>query len=490
MQDTKVNWQDNVKSIFKPKKVQEIDEHFSKHNKLDKKLSIFEIIGIGIGMIVGAGVFILTGIAASVHAGPAITLSFLLSALICICAGLCYAEFASIVSSSGSSYTYTYLSFGEFPAYMVGLISVTGYFFGAVSVSEGWSGYFVDLMCDFNINFSEKFIHPFGYKYVANGISCNSLFNIPAFIISILSSLILYRGVKFSSIATSIAVIIKLVVLTTFICIGVFYINYDNWTPYIPKNTGEFGKYGFSGIIAGVSMVFLSFNGLDAVCTSAQEIKNPKKNIPIGIIATIIIVTILYISLSAVLTGLVSYTKLGVPQSLSLAVTAIGIPWLNFFIKIGAIMGLTSVVLVSQYTIIRMLLVIADDGLLPKFFAKVHKKYKTPHRLTLLVGILMGLMAGFTDLEDIIKFSSFFILISLITVCISSIKFRYKNSSDVKQGFKCPFMPITPMIAILLSIFIIISSYTLKIYIYSLLIFTILAFFYFAIKINSFKKHL
>lgn len=477
MESIKAIWKNNFKSLFEKKSVHEINLKASEHNKLKKSLSLFQIISLGIGVIVGAGIFVLTGIAAGAHAGPAITLSFALSGIICICAGLCYAEFSSILHASGSSYSYTYITFGRFPAWIIGSFSAIGYFLGAVSVAVGWSGYFSDILNNFNLELPEKFILSTGTEYNITGKISYAIFDIPAFAISFISMLILYRGVALSSIITSFSVIIKLLVLLCFVSIGVFYIDINNWIPYIPQNTGKFGEYGVSGIITGVSMVFLAFNGFDSICTSAQEVKNPRKNIPLGIIITIIIVTIIYVITSAVMTGLVFYKELNVPQALAVAVDKIGLPWLNYVVKFGAVAGLSSVIIVSQYTVIRMLLVMAEDKLLPNIFTQVHSKNKTPHIITLVIGLSMSFIAATTNLQNIVKLSSFFILLTLITICISAIVMRY-SKPELNRGFYCPLMPVTPVVAILLSIYIL-SSYPIQIYINACMVLIILTFLYF-----------
>ena len=477
MENKKAILKNNFKSLFKKKSVKQINLKVSQNNKLKKNLSLLQIISLGIGVIVGAGIFVLTGIASSMHTGPAITLSFALSGIICICAGLCYAEFASMLKTSGSSYSYIYVTFGRFPAWIIGSISAIGYFLGAVSVAAGWSGYFTDILNSFGLTIPQKLTLPTGTEYAIDNKNFYSYLDLPAFTISFISALILYRGIKLSSIVTSISVVIKLLVLLCFICIGVFYIDINNWIPYIPKNEGEFGKYGISGIIAGVSMVFLAFNGFDSICTSAQEVKNPRKNIPLGIIITIIIVTIIYILTSAIMTGLISYKQLNVPQAMALAVHNIGLPWLNYIIKFGAIAGLSSVIIVSQYTVIRMLLIMAEDKLLPNIFTKIHSRNKIPHIITLAIGILMSVLAATTDLHNIVKLSGLFILMTVISICLATIVKRYTNPKLIR-GFYCPFMPITPIIAIILSLYII-YSYPIQIYLNAIIILIILVSVYF-----------
>ena len=477
MENKKAILKNNFKGLFKKKSVKQINLKVLQNNKLKKSLSLLQIVSLGIGVIVGAGIFVLTGIASSMHAGPAITLSFALSGVVCICAGLCYAEFASMLKTSGSSYSYTYVTFGRFPAWIIGSASAIGYFLGAVSVAVGWSGYFTDILNNFDLTISQKLTSSTGTKYMQDNKYFYSYLNLPAFAISLISALILYRGITLSSIITTISVIIKLSVLFCFISIGIFYIDVNNWIPYIPENQGEFGKYGYSGIIAGVSMVFLAFNGFDSICTSAQEVKNPRKNIPLGIIITIILVTIIYIATSAVMTGLISFKQLDAPEALALAANNMGLPWLNYMIKFGAIVGLSSVVIVSQYTVTRMLLSMSEDRLLPNIFTKIHSKNQIPHIITMIVGVSMAILAATTNLHNVVKLSSFFIIITVISICLATIVMRYTKPKLIR-GFYCPLMPIPPIIAIVLSLYIL-YSYPIQIYLNAGIILTILALLYF-----------
>ena len=476
-------WRNNIKILFEKKSIQQINLESLKDNRLKKSLSLLQIILFGIGVIVGSGIFVLTGIASGLHAGPAITISFAISGFICICAGFCYAEFSSMLNTSGSSYSYTYITFGRLPAWIIGSISSIGYFLGAVSVVVGWSRYFNDVLTMFSLEIPKKFALTTGTQYMSDGKICQALFDLPAFVISSISTFILYKSTILSSIITSLSVFTKLFVLLCFCLIGVFYIDVNNWIPYIPTNTGNFGEYGISGIVSGISIVFLAFNGFDSICTSAQEVKNPQKNVPLGIMITIIIVTTIYIIISAVMTGLVSYTKLGVPHGLAIAVDKIGLPYFNYIIKMGALTGLSSVIIVSQYTVIRMLMVMAKDKLLPKILTKIHGRNKTPHIITLIIGISMSFISATITLENIVRLSSFFILSTLITVCMSSIITRYKNPT-LNLSFKCPFMPVTPSVAILLSLYIL-FSYPLQVFINAGLVIGILIILFFIQRLCS-----
>ena len=419
--------------------------------RLIRTMGPFQLILFGIGAIIGGGVFVLTGTAAFYHTGPAIVLSFIFSGIICICAGLCYAEFASIIPVSGSSYTYSYMILGELPAWLIGCSVILSYFLSAASVANGWSTYFIGLIDYFNIPFPERLAHVTGFLYQSStGIMHQAYFNVPAFSISFITMLILLRGTHGSSIINAVIVFIKMLVLLLFIVIGSTKINFSNWVPFIPKNTGKFGEYGFSGITTGVSIVFLAFNGFDSVCTAAQETKNPKRNLPIGIIGAIIIATFTYVLISIVLTGVINYKDLNTSQPFADAAQKIDIPIFLAFIKFGSVIAIASVILVHQYAIVRMIYTISQDGLLPAVLKKIHNKFHTPYIATIIIGILIGLVAATIELKEIVKLSTFFMLLVIVIICFSVIYLRYKQPK-LKRYFKCPLVPWIPMTAILFS---------------------------------------
>ena len=470
----------SFKKFFRKKSFDELKREATSSKGLVRSLGAFQLILLGVGAIIGGGIFVFTGTAAYHHAGPAIILSFALSGFVCICAGLCYAEFASVIPVSGSSYTYAYAILGEFPAWLVGCSMIFAYFLAAASVANGWSSYFVGLLEHYGVHLPEKFIYITGHEIIgANGEVEYALFNLPAFCISILTMLVLYRGTKESSIINAIVVFIKMAILIAFILIGILKIDVNNWTPFIPENTGKFGEYGISGVIAGISIVFLAFNGFDSVCTAAQETKNPQKNLPIGIIGATLITTITYIFVGAVLTGVVNYKDLNTSQPIAVAVSKMGVPAFLVFVKLGAVAAITSVILVNQYVIIRMIYSIAGDGLLPSIFKKIHKKYHTPHLTTLFVGLSLGFVAASFTLEKILKLSTFFILLTIIAVCFGTIYLRYKQP-NLRRNFRCPFVPWVPLVAILLGIQILFSypSSTVFSVAVCLVIFTIYYFLY------------
>ena len=441
----------NLRKLFRKKSIESLAKEANASTGLVRSLGAFQLILLGVGAIIGGGVFVLTGVAAFNHAGPAVMLTFALSGIVCICAGLCYAEFASAIPVSGSSYTYAYATLGEFPAWLIGCAMILAYFLAASSVANGWSSYFVGLLTHYGVYFPEKLAHVTGHEFTnANGEIEYALFNLPAFCISILMMLVLSRGTHESSIVNTVVVFIKMAILLIFIIVGLPKIDIANWTPFIPKNTGVPGEYGISGIVAGASILFLSFNGFDSVCTAAQETKNPQKNLPIGIIGSLLIATVTYVLVGAVLTGVVNYRDLNTAQPIAIAAGNMGMPMFVLFVKFGAVAAITSVVLVHQYAIVRMIYAISEDGLLPKVFKTIHKKYRTPYFTTMLVGLLMGVVSSTMPLEKIVKLSTFFILLTIIAVCFSTIYLRYKQP-NLPRSFRCPFVPWVPMVAILLA---------------------------------------
>lgn len=441
----------SFKEIFRKKTIDVLKKEADVPTKLIRTMGPFQLILFGVGAIIGGGVFVLTGTAAFHYTGPAIVLSFILSGIVCICAGLCYAEFASIIPVSGSSYTYSYMTLGELPAWLIGCSVILSYFLSAASVANGWSSYFIGLADYFDIYFPKKFAYVTGFFYYSpTGTIHQAYFNLPAFLISFITMLILVRGTYGSSIVNAVIVFIKMLVLLLFIIIGSTKIDFSNWIPFIPQNTGKFGEYGFSGVIAGVSIVFLAFNGFDSVCTAAQETKNPKRNLPIGIIGSILIATLTYVLVSMVLTGVINYKDLNTSQPFADAAQKMNIPIFLVFVKFGAVIAIASVILIHQYAIVRMIYTISQDGLLPPVLKKTHNKFHTPYVATIIIGILIGLVAATIELKEIVKLSTFFILLTIIIICFSVIYLRYKKPR-LKRKFKCPLVPWIPMIAILFS---------------------------------------
>ena len=434
--------------LFKKKDITAIlSESENQNGGLKRHLTTFNIIALGIGAIVGTGIFVITGQAAAAYAGPALTISFLISALGCIMAALCYAEFAAMMPVAGSVYSYSYATMGEIQAWFIGWVLVLEYLFACSSVAVGWSGYMTNLLHGWGMDLPAQlsnatFDHVNG-KWIATG----SIINFPAvFIIAIITAFLL-GGIKQSALINNIIVVIKVGVILLFIGFGLSYIDVGNWHPYIPENAGAYGKFGWSGILRGAGVVFYAYLGFDALSTTAQEAKNPQKDMPRGILASLLICTVLYVAVTAVLTGIVNYKDLHVAAPIALAIdrAGAGLAWLSPFVKIGAIAGLSSVILVMMLGQSRIYYSIAQDGLLPKVFAKVHSKHGVPQNSTIFAGIITGLIAGLFPLNVLSELVSIGTLMAFAIVCLSIIVLR-KTRPDLERPFKTPFVPVIPLI--------------------------------------------
>ncbi len=443
----------NIKNFFKRKTVSELKKEAESSSELKRSFSAFQLILLGIGAIIGAGIFVLTGTAASQAAGPAVVLSFILSGIACMCAGLCYAELSSMIPVSGSAYTYIYATLGEIVAWIVVSLVIVGTVLIISSVASGWSGYAMSFLEDLGMHIPGKYtalISLFGDRKF--GIEVDFF----AFFIVIVMTSILYFGAQASNLINAIIVFIKMSVLIAFIVLGATKIDTQNWVPFIPENTGEFGKFGWSGIVSGAALVFLAYNGFDTVATAAQEAKNPQRDLPIGILGALTVCSITYILVALVLTGLVDYRELNVAQPIAIAVNKMNMPWFAKIVKIGAIAGLSSVILSMMYGLVRVIFVVTKDGLLPSILAKSHVVYKTPHVATIIMGLLISFMASVVPLEHMVKLANFCIISVFSVVCFGCIYLRYKQP-EVKRVFRCPFMPWTPLFGVVLFIQILIG---------------------------------
>lgn len=434
------------KRFFQRKAINELVKSTQNSGELVRTLNAFQLVMFGIGAIVGAGIFVLAGEAASNYAGPAVTISFAVSGLACVCAALCYAELASAIPVSGSAYTYIYATLGELAAAIMAGFMMLGSFLSVASVASGWSGYMQSLLATINIHIPAVFAATTGTVLtLADGSQATAIINMPALCIVLFVTFILYKGVQTSAIINTIIVILKMSVLFGFITIGLFYIDIGNWSPFIPENQGVFGQYGFSGVFAGAAMVFFSYNGFDAVATAAQETKNPQRDLPIGILCSLLVATFTYIMVAAVLTGIIKYDRLGVAQPIAIAADVIGMPWFAVLVKIGAVAGLTSVVLVMLYGLIRIVFVIAKDGLLPQVLTKIHPKYRTPYIATLVIGIVAAVIGSTVTLDKLVPLANFGIIGTFAIVCFSAIFLRY-SQPKINRVFKCPMMPFIPLL--------------------------------------------
>jgi len=462
--------------LFKTKSIESLLTEAGKEEQgLRRVLGPFNLTALGVGGIIGAGIFVLTGQAAAQYAGPAIVLSFVLSGLACAFAGLCYAEFASMIPIAGSAYTYAYATLGELFAWIIGWDLVLEYLFGASTVAVGWSGYVISFLRDVGIQFPIQLTAAAGTKLIqlpdvgwvtmtadavrqlgTQGIDAaalpqaTALLNVPAMFIVAAVTTLLVVGIKESANFNNVIVFAKVIVILLFVIFGFSYISADNWSPFIPPNTGEFGHFGYSGIFRGAGVIFFAYIGFDAVSTAAQEAKNPQRDMPIGILGSLVVCTILYIIVALVLTGVVKYTNLMVPDPMAVAVNAggEGLYWLRPFIKIGAIAGLSSVVLVLLLGQPRIFFSMAKDGLLPAAFAKVHPKFKTPYIPTILTGFVAMVVAGLLPINILGELVSIGTLLAFVIVCIGILVLRYTRP-DIPRAFKTPWVPAIPVLGAL-----------------------------------------
>jgi len=418
-------------------------------HKLSKTLGPFSITAMGIGAIIGAGIFVLTGTAAAQYAGPGIMLSFVLGGVACGFVGLCYAELAAMLPVSGSCYTYTYATLGEVFAWMIGWDLVLEYAMGAATVAVGWSGYAVSILHNIGINVPPQFAAaPGTVVTLADGSPGTAILNLPAPLIVAALTAMLVFGTKESARLNNIMVAVKLVVVVAFIAVGAFFVNTANWHPFIPANTGEFGHFGWSGILRGSAVVFFAFIGFDAVSTAAQEARDPQRDMPIGILGSLVVCTILYIIVAAVLTGLVPYGELNIADPIAKGVDVIGFTWFAILVKIGALTGLTTVILVLLYGQSRIFFTMSEDGLLPGLFAHVHPTLNTPYRSQIMIGAIVAIVAALVPIGILGEMVSIGTLFAFILVCGSVIYLR-RSDARVKRPFKVPAVPVVPILGIL-----------------------------------------
>jgi len=424
---------------------------------LKRTLGAGGLIALGIGAIIGAGLFSITGMAAANHAGPAITLSFVVAALGCLFAGLCYAEFASMIPVAGSAYTYSYATMGEFIAWIIGWDLVLEYAVGAATVGISWSRYLVKFLEGFNVHLpTELTVGPWD----------GGIINLPAVFIIVLMSLLLMRGTKESAFVNSIIVGLKITVVLVFIILGWSYINNDNYNPYIPDNTGTFGEFGFSGIIRAAAIVFFAYIGFDAVSTAAQEAKNPKRDMPWGILGSLAICTVLYILFAHVMTGVTSYTNFAGKDGIApvaIAIDHMGVadaggviqpdyPWLNRAIIVAILAGYASVILVMLMGQSRVFFSMSKDGLIPRIFSSVNPKTQTPAKSNLLFMGFVSLFAAFVPARVVGEMTSIGTLFAFILVCIGVWVMRNKMP-ELPRSFKTPFVPLVPILGIAVCLF-------------------------------------
>jgi basic amino acid/polyamine antiporter, APA family len=426
--------------LFATKSIAELHEQDSGGHQLHRVLGPLTLTMLGIGGIIGAGIFVLTGTAAADHAGPALVLSFIVAGLGCTFAALCYSEFATMIPVSGSAYSYSYATLGEGVAWFIGWNLILEYLFAVATVSTAWSGYVLSLLEQFHIHIPDALSHaPFDQGNTALSIvRTGALLNVPAVAIVAAIATICYIGIKQSSSFNAVIVAIKVAVVVLFIIIGVGYIHPANWHPFIPPNTGQFGHYGWSGVMGAAGVIFFAYIGFDAVSTAAQETRNPQRDMPIGILTSLILCTVLYVIVAAVLTGMVSYTKLSVPAPVAFAIDQYpALRWLGLPVKIGAIAGLTSVMLVMTIAQARIFFAMARDGLLWSFFARVHPRFRTPSVATAVTGVCAALIGGLFPVRLLGELVSIGTLAAFVTVCLGILVLR-RTRPDLPRPFRTP----------------------------------------------------
>src|SRR3984957_18288753 len=443
---------------------------------LKRTLGPLNLITLGIGAIIGAGIFVLTGEAAAKHAGPAVVLSFIVAGITCAFAGLCYAEFASLIPIAGSAYTYGYATLGEFVAWIIGWDLVLEYAFGAATVASGWSGYFVGLMQDLGIHIAPQLTTTPGtilYQYhdrwmqlaalpaggSASGLPhVTGVFNLVAFLAIAVVTAVLVRGIEESANLNTAIVIVKLSVVGIFLVLGIGYILHHpaiahaNWTPFIPPSDGH-GNFGLNGITAGAASIFFAYIGVDAVSTAAQEAKKPQRDMPIGILGSLVFCTLLYIVVSGVLTGLVNYKALNVADPVAVGIDVTGVRWGSILVKIGAVFGLATVMLVMLLGQSRVFFSMSRDGLLPKWASAVHPKFRTPWISTIVVGSIVALMPAVKDIDFLSDLVNIGTLLAFTIVCAGVWVLRVRHP-EMERPFKTPFVPLVPILGIVTALFV------------------------------------
>lgn len=421
-----------TKHIFRTKSISEFISETKQDGGMNRVLGTFGLTMLGIGAIVGTGIFVLTGVAAANYSGPALIISFIIAALACGCAALCYAEFAAMVPVAGSAYTYGYVALGEFWAWVIGWDLILEYAFAVSAVAIGWSGYFNNILTNLGIVLPKALtLAPYD----------GGIVNLPAVLILCVIAFINIHGVRQSATVNNIIVAIKLAVVALFLALGFSHVDAANWVPFMP--------YGWSGVFAGASIIFFAYIGFDAVSTAAEEVKNPQKDLPRGIILSLVICTVLYIAVSAILTGMVPYLQFKTTAApVAYALQLVGYHWGAAAVSVGAICGLTSVLLVMCLGQSRILFVMSRDGLLPRFFGHINQKTKTPVRSSLLVAVVSSILAGLVPIGVVAEMVNIGTLGAFIIVSASVIILR-KKAPDRVRPFRCPLVPLIPILAIL-----------------------------------------
>jgi APA family basic amino acid/polyamine antiporter len=423
-------------SAFRKKPIEKLVAQSENRQGLKRSMGAIDLTALGIGAIIGTGIFVLTGVASAVYAGPAIIVSFVISGFAAGLAAICYAELASMVPVAGSAYTYAYASMGELTAWLIGWNLVLEYLVAAGAVAVGWSSYFTDMLASVGVTLPAA---------LTRSVFEGGIINVPALVIALMVMLLVIRGTKESARATKIIVAVKLLVVALFIVVGVFYVRRRNLVPFMP--------YGFPGIVQGAAIVFFAYIGFDAVSTAAEEVKNPKKDMPRGIIASLLVSTLLYILVAWIVNGMVPYTSLNTPSPISTALLAVGVRWASAFISVGALAGLTSVLIAVIFAQSRIFFAMSRDGLLPPVFSRLHKRFDTPYVDTLIVGAAVALIGAIFPVRFIAEMANIGTLSALAVVAIGVIILR-RTQPQLERPFKVPWVPFLPGLSALLSVYL------------------------------------
>ncbi|RIL05630.1 MAG: amino acid permease [Proteobacteria bacterium] len=447
-------------SLFRRKPVRDLQIEAAS-GQLRRAIGPGNLTALGVGAIIGAGIFVLTGKAAAEYAGPAIVYSFLLAALACAFAGLCYAEFAAMIPIAGSAYTYGYATLGELMAWIIGWDLILEYLFASAAVAVGWSGYVVSLLRDFGIEIPARWASaPYEHVVPADAgwnvwriftegwTTTGAVLNVPAMLIVGLATILLIVGIRESTRFNNLIVAIKLTVILAFIGFGAAYVSAENWQPFVPPAEGD-GRYGWGGVVRGAGVIFFAYIGFDAVSTAAQEVRNPQRDMPIGILGSLAICTVLYVAVSLVLTGIVDYRQLGVPDPIAVGIDAAGaeLAWLRPVVKIGAVAGLSSVILVMLLGQPRIFFTMARDGLLPPVFGSVHPRYRTPWVASIGTGATAMSIAGLLPIGLLGELVSIGTLFAFVIVCAGVLVLRYTDP-EIPRPFRVPFVPVVPILGV------------------------------------------
>jgi APA family basic amino acid/polyamine antiporter len=436
-------------SLFTRKSLAELRLE-SERSLLLRSLGPLSLTALGIGSIIGTGIFVFTGVAASTAAGPALVLSMLISAVGCAFAGLCYAEFAAMVPVAGSAYTYAYATVGEIFAWIIGWDLILEYALSASTVAVGWSGYFVSLCGNLGVAIPPALTAPRGALVtLANGTIVHGAFNLPATLVVLLVTGLLVIGIRQSAGTNTALVLIKSLVLVLFVVLAASYVRRENLTPFIPPNEGSFGSFGWSGILRGAGIMFFAYIGFDAVSTAAQEAKNPQRDMPIGILGSLAICTVIYIAVAIVLLGIVSYRRLNVADPLAVGIDATGLRWFSPVIKVSALFGLFSTMLVQMLAQTRIFYSMSRDGLLPTFFGVVHPRFRTPYLSTIFIGTIIAVAAGLVPITVLGQLVSIGTLLAFVLVCIGVVMLR-RASPELDRPFRTPWVPVVPALGALI----------------------------------------